>query len=151
MNERDRRQRGVPIAGCNFRVRFTILGPRGGRGQQRELAFGQVVMPPFRADASEPATADHELPARLVLRRGHTGSSELYEWWRAERDRERRRVREVSVVVLDDAHRPVTGWRFTGCRLVSLEISPLDALVASVLVETVELSFDAVEQFRADA
>ena len=143
--------RESPLGVCNFLVRVALLGPRGGRGDERELAFSEVVFPPLRLDRSpvgddpDPRIADQA--ANLVLRRGHTGSHELYEWWRAERDAERLRVREVTVVLLDETHRPVTAWRFTGCRVSSLEYTPLDALDSGVLMESLELSFKAVEQF----
>ncbi len=146
--------RDTPHGARNFRVRVGLLGPRGGRGEERELAFSEVILPPFRLkdrvvpdDRDEP---DRGAPRNLVLRRGHTGASELYEWWRAERDAERLRVREVTVMLLDETSRTVTSWRFTGCHLVSLQYSPLDALDSGALMETVELSFTSVDQFGAD-
>ena len=143
-------RRELPLGACNFLVRVALLGPRGGRGEERELAVSEVVMPPLRLDGRsvgddpDPRAADRS--ANLVLRRGHTGSPELYAWWRAERDAERLRVREVTVVLVDETHRPVTAWQFTGCRIVSLEYAPLDALDSGVLMESLELSFTAVEQ-----
>jgi hypothetical protein len=151
-------ERVSPIVARNFQVRFVLLGPRGGRAEQRELAFSQVVFPPFRLDGrvvrgvSDGGVGDGEPGSspNLVLRRGHTGSPVLYEWWRAERDDERTRVREVIVVLLDEDHRPVTAWHFTGCHIVSLDYSPLDAVDLGVLMESLELSFKRVEQIHLD-
>lgn len=156
----------TPIVTRHFDVRLTMQGPRGGVGEQLTLGFSQVVMPPFRLGGRpQPAAAvrptlrddvagdadgdDPISPAsrNLVLRRGHTGSPELYELWRAERDRERHQLREVTVLLLDAELEPVTAWHFTGCHVVGLEYSPLDALDVGVLMETLEVSFKSVEQF----
>ena len=48
--------------------------------------------------------------------------------------------------MLDDAGRGVTTWRFTGCHLVHLRFSPLDALESAVLIETAAISFATVTQ-----
>lgn len=140
----------TPLVGSNFQVRVTLHGPRGGSARERDLAVSHVEMPPFRLDGGKVTddgdSRDPWAVTNLVLRRGHTGSPELYEWWRAERDRERHRVREVTVFVLDDEHRPVTGWHFTGCNIVSLDFSTLDATASSVLMESVELTFKQVDQ-----
>lgn len=145
-----------PLLARNFRVRLILHGPRGGRGGEHDVAFSSVVMPPFlldqtpahtdrrrgdRDDSSEPEPSRH-----LMLRRGHTGSNQLFDWWRAERDAERFRVREVMIAVLDQERRPTTAWHFTSCRIVSLSYSPLDALAGGVLIETLELSFGEVDQ-----
>ncbi len=139
-----------PLVARNFRVRFTLLGPRGGRGSEQEVAFSQVVFPALRLDVGKVRVDGDErdlgVIGNLVLRRGHNGSSQLYRWWRAERDRERSRVREVTVVLLDDAHQPVTAWHFTGCHIVSLDFTPLDATDPGVLMESLELSFEHIEQ-----
>lgn len=145
--------RETPVVARNFRVRVTIHGPRGGHVADSDVACSEVVLPPFRLDGrpirddTDPAG---ELPDNLVLRRGHTGSAAFYEWWRAERDSERNRVREVSVILLDEAHEPVTEWKFTGCHIVSLDYSTLDALALDVVTESLELAFKKVDQSHFD-
>lgn len=109
-----------------------------------EVACSEVVLPRLRVDTERPLVADES--SRLILRRGHTGAQELYRWWRAERDREPRRVRLVAVDALDEHREPVTRWEFTGCRIVALEYSPLDAVRSGVLIEAVEVEFDEVVQ-----
>ena len=48
--------------------------------------------------------------------------------------------------VLDETNTEVgVAWRFTGCRPVALHYSPLDALEAAVVTETIVLAFDDVE------
>ena len=140
--------RESPLVARNFQVRVAVLGPRGGRVDESDVACSEVVLPslrldrrPIRDEVDNGAEPDH-----LVLRRGHTGSSVFFEWWRAERDSERDRVREVTVVQLDDAHEPVTAWTFTGCHIVSLDYSTLDALALGVVTESLELAFKSVDQ-----
>lgn len=157
----------APIVTRHFDVRLALMGPRGGSGEQLSIGFSQVVMPAFRLDGSPAAVpkaaarptlrddaaveADTALGAaaqeHLLLRRGHTGSPELYELWRAERDRERVQLREVTVLLLDGDLRPVTAWQFRDCHIVGLEYSPLDALDVGVLMETLEVSFKSFVQF----
>ena len=161
----------TPIVTRHFDGRFALMGPRGGAGRQVSIGFSQVVMPPFRLDGAPtpppkapavprpalrddpPDSADASAGPRvtaspnLVLRRGHTGSPDLYELWRAERDRERHRLREVTVLLLDGELRPVTAWQFRDCHIVGLEYSPLDALDVGVLMETLEVSFESFDQF----
>ncbi|MCE9659799.1 MAG: phage tail protein [Burkholderiales bacterium] len=82
----------------------------------------------------------------LVLRRGATGALDLYDWWdRARRGRAPRR-RVVTVRLLDAGQRSVVmTWRFLNARPVSLAYSPLLAMDAGVLMETIEIAFDDVE------
>lgn len=151
------RRRDEPLVARNFLVRLTLQGPRGGHAGTHELACTQVVFPPLRLDrrpvrdGTDPGDRpESEANPNLVLRRGHTGSPELYEWWRAERDRERDRVREVTVILLDEDLQQVTGWHFTGCHIVSLDYAPLDALDLGVFTESLELSFKTIEQISFD-
>lgn len=145
-------ERDVPVGGRNFRVSVVLGGPRGGSLRHREVTLSQVVMPSLRLDARprderdpiDPGAPDAS--SNLLLRRAHTGSSELWDYWRAERDRERRQVREVAVELLDGAGRPVTSWHFSGCHVVALHYSPLDAADSGLLTETLEVSFKRVEQ-----
>ena len=122
--------RDRPYGGFRFRV--TVA--------RRELDCVGVVLPRLLVRADEPAPADF-----LVLRRGYTGSLDLYDWWLQERQPKRSRGRRVSVDLLDDAQRAVTTWRFEGCRPVELEYTPLDAAESAIVFETITLTFDDVE------
>ncbi|HRI17363.1 MAG TPA: phage tail protein, partial [Burkholderiaceae bacterium] len=80
--------------------------------------------------------------ARLVLRRGFTGSLELYRWCEDARAGREGHVRTVDVDLLDgETGRVVCSWKFTRARPEQLSYSPLTALDSSVLVETLSLSF----------
>lgn len=117
----------------SFRFRVTVA--------RRGLDCVGVVLPRMLVgtDADEPALD------RLVLRRGYTGSLDLYEWWHHERQPKRTRGRRVTVDLLDDDGRAVTTWRFEGCRPVALEYSPLDAGESALVFETITLTVDTAE------
>ncbi len=144
--------RVVPYPARNFQVRVAVIGARGGRSGEFELDVSHVRLPVFRVDQDRTKSDEQQHgPARtLLLRRGHTGSTEFYEWWQDERNPKTRSEREVTVVLLDEGRRPVTGWHFSGCHLVGFDYSPLDALDSGVLMETAEVSFDDVRQTGLD-
>lgn len=121
-----------------------------------EAGFSEVIFPRFVAasgvdqrptsvaSAIEPAGALRD--DCLVLRRGATGALDLYEWWQTARSGGAKRGRPVTVRLLaDDQATVVMSWRFRNARPVALSYSPLHALDGSVLMETIELAFDAVE------
>jgi len=147
-------RRVEPIVGRNFQVTLEVRGPRGGLRDEVELGFSQVVIPPLRLDARGRISDRDQPPPQLeanqnlVLRRGHTGSSRLFELWKLARDREPEQVRDVFVTLLDESLKPVTAWHFAGCHVVSLDYTPLDALDVDVLYESLELSFKVVEQIE---
>ncbi|HEY4956392.1 MAG TPA: phage tail protein, partial [Caldimonas sp.] len=98
------------------------------------------------AQASLLAAAGGSIANRLVLRRGATGALDLYAWWDQARRGQAPPRRVVKVKLLDDDHATVLmTWRFRNVRPVSLAYSPLNALDGGILMETIELAFDAVE------
>jgi hypothetical protein len=149
----------APIGGHNFIVRVQRLGPRGGVRDEWELSCRQVILPVMRVIERRsplsgrpgppvPSTADDgpDGDDLLVLRRGHTGSTELYDWWSTERTAFFRGSHAVEVVVNAADGSAVTTWGFTGCHLVALRYSQLDAVDADVLMETAEVRFETVTQ-----
>jgi len=103
---------------------------------------GHAVLPP-----AQPAGISAE-PARrsLLLRRGFSGSHDLYHWW----DRTRRghppRQRTVTVELLDaDRAQVLLRWKFFGTRPLALSYSPLRAMAPGVLMETIELAYERFE------
>lgn len=152
---------GSPASGRNFAVRVTRLGPRGGVRAEFELACRRVILPVMRVTertrpvlgrppagtTSDDAVHDGQgADDLLVLTHGHTGATDLHDWWLAERSAVFRGSHDVAVVVLSDDGHPVTTWAFTGCHLVALRYSPLDAVAGDILMETADLSFEAVGQ-----
>ena len=128
---------------ASFRFSVSLGSARSSAG------FCEVVFPPFFVAAAAPprnATADTATPRTLLLRRGFSGTLDLYQWWHSARLAKRPRPRTVTVDLLDEAkQRPVTTWIFSGCRPVCLSYSRLDAQCSALLIESLELSFDNIE------
>jgi phage tail-like protein len=116
--------------------------------------FCEVIFPDFHIDFTVDASshdvdavASNEIkPRRLVLRRGVTGSLDLYAWWDKARKGKAPKQRTVKVSLLADDHVSVVlTWHFRRARPVSLSYSPLNALHEAVLIETIELEFETME------
>jgi len=131
-----------PHANANFLVDLGY-----GNSQGRDEGFCEVVFPEFRIDSRE--LAQHNgttAPRRLILRRGVTGSLDLYAWWDEARRGNAPRQRTVKVELLAADHSTVVlTWHFREARPVSLSYTPLNAMDGSVLIETIELEFDTME------
>ena len=131
-----------PHLNSNFVVEF---------GAAKASGFAEVIFAPFtlaEGDAPHPAHATAAaLPTnRLLLRRGATGALDLYAWWDQARQGKAPARRVVKVKLLADDHATVVmSWRFGNVRPLSLSYSPLQAMDGGVLMETLELTFDAVE------
>ena len=144
-------ERVLPLSGHNFRVVVAIAGPRGGQVRLREVAVSRVMLPSFRLEGApwEPhdSRSDDVDPSTFLrLQRGHTGSAEFWNLYRADRDKLKRTVQLVAVDLFDEAGRPATRWEFTGCRVVGLDLTPLDATESALLMETLVVAFDEAEQ-----
>jgi len=140
--------RGGPLGRSNFVVDW-------GGGSAASPGFAEVIFPPFvlgggtSASAAPVATGDGgAAPAdgHLLLRRGATGALDLYEWWDRARHGQAPRRRVVTVRLLGpDRKSVVMTWRFRNARPTSLAYSPLLAMEAGVLMETISIAFDSVE------
>lgn len=146
-----RDSRNGPHGGANFLVDLGGADPRSPAS-----GFAEVVFPPFQAGrpvSRDPVQPEAPLPSigaaasqRLVLRRGVTGSLDLYRWWDETRRATLPPTRTVTVQLLADDHRTVVlTWRFLGAYPVSLSYSPLRAMEADVVMESLELAFERVE------
>jgi hypothetical protein len=130
-----------PHLNSNFLVEF---------GAGKASGFSEVIFAPFTfalGDAPQPAPPGAAVSAnRLLLRRGATGALDLYQWWDQARQGKAPARRVVKVKLLAEGHATVVmSWRFRNVRPVSLSYSPLLAMDGGILMETLELAFDAVE------
>ena len=139
------RGRSGPLGNSNFAVDW------GGGSSGLSQAFSEVIFPRFLADAGAngdaPALESGSAPGdHLVLRRGATGALDLYDWWDRTRRGQLRRWRIVTVRLLGgDGRSVLMTWRFHRARPVALSYSPLLAMEAGVLMETIEIAFGRVE------
>lgn len=77
----------------------------------------------------------------LVLTRGLTGETDLFDWWEQVRAGEREVHRDVTVSLLDEAHDTVWTWRFTFAFPTVYRFSQLDADSSELVDEVLELAF----------
>ena len=138
-----------PYLGATFRVR--ISGTASAR-RAAGLPVARVEWGPFPVVEGDLPTTPalgigDELPARHVLLcRGVTGATELADWWRLERAAKRSAARTVVVELVDPGSgAPVLTWTFRGCRVVQLSHSPLDALVPTVITESLVFEYAHVD------
>lgn len=129
-----------PYSGANFLVTIGDADPRA-----PAAGFAEVVFPPFVVDREVREHAGDE-GGLLVLRRGVTGSLDLYRWWDENRRAKIPVTRTVTIELLaDDLRTVVVAWRFAAAYPVSLVYSPLRATDSAVAVEAVSLRFERVE------
>lgn len=130
--------RDRPCTGANFLVSFGSADAHAA-----SAGFSEVIFPTFAAEAEHSAAT----PApSLVLKRGVTGSLDLYTWWNKARRGKAPQRRSVKVELLGEDQRTVVlTWRFLNARPLSLAYSPLNALEGGIVIETLELAFDRME------
>ncbi len=128
--------RDRPCGGANF-----LVGFGAGDARAASAGFSEVIFPTFTLEPGDPGAGQS-----LVLKRGVTGSLDLYAWWNKARRGKAPQRRSVKVELLgEDQTSVVLTWHFRNARPVSLSYSPLNALEGSIVIETLELAFDRME------
>lgn len=141
-------QRDRPYAGMNFHVDL-------GLGDGPDAGVSEVLFPAARLQLNEYRNGnDKVLEAtklstlthydNLVLRRGVIGSLAWYQWWNEARNGGDAR-RNITVTLLDEQGNPAMSWRFLRARPAGYLTSPLDAVDAETVFETLEIAFDRFE------
>ncbi len=144
--------RDQPYSNANFAV---YLGLDDSRSVP--MGFAEVIFPPFTVDGIE-WTQDEAaaiqgteitkvaIEKHIILRRGFTGSLDLYNWWKKANRGKAPKLRALKIELLSEDHSTaVLTWRFRNVRPVSLFYSPLRAIEGGILMETVVLTFDGVD------
>lgn len=144
--------RDRPYTGSNFLV---DLGT--GDSHSVTAGFAEVIFPAFHIEAPKRRPPGRTLPRgvdaaaapespHLILKRGFTGSLDLYSWWASVPRGKTPKRRTVKVTLLGEDHSTVvTTWILRKAYPTTLSYSPLRANESSVVMETVELAFDSVE------
>lgn len=135
---RPRRSRAQPrpVTNANFLVDLGLGDP-----EAPEAGFAEVWLPTLRSAEDDAADLP---PPRLVLRRGVCGALDLYAWWDKSRRARKPQPRDVTVTLLGPERQPVMRWHFSQARPVALSYSPLRASEGTVMMETIEIAFDAM-------
>lgn len=83
--------------------------------------------------------------ADVTLKRGITGSLNLYQWFDQVRNGDRGAVRTVTITLLSEDRTPVLTWRLLRARPVGYAAGPLDAGACDVAVEELVLAYERLE------
>lgn len=128
-----------------------------GDPQSVPAGFFEVVLPDGRIEAieyrngNERTCEPRKLPGcvsyeNLVLRRGFTGSLELYQWWNDVRNGSTTAQRDITVQLLSEDRQTVAVvWRFSRAWPVRYGFEPLGTDPCGPAVEVIELAFERME------
>lgn len=139
-------QRDNPYANFNFVVE--IDGVEVGAFTEVDLPEATIEAIEYR-DGSDPSSGARKLPGRVsyanvVLRRGLSGRTDLWDWFKATRDGALQR-RNVAIVLLDEARKPVQRWLLQDAWPARFSFSRLDGRGNEVVIETLELAYEGFE------
>ncbi len=145
-------QRERPYGNFNFLV---DLGT--GQTDGPDAGFEEAVLPEAWLDVleyrngNEKENGVRKIPGRehygnLVLRRGATGSLNLYQWWNDVRNGNINASRTVTVMLQSEDHTAVVmTWRLLRAWPVRFKFSALDGKGDQPLLEVLELAFERLE------
>jgi phage tail-like protein len=123
-------------------LRFAI----GIQGMQRSGAV-EVVLPAARITEQPRKRRVVEFDP-LLIRRGLTESTEWYDWWNEARHSSRAPRRLVTVVLQKANGAEAVRWLFPDSVPLAYSLSPLNALVGAVMIESLELRVGGFELYR---
>jgi phage tail-like protein len=129
--------RSEPLIGAHFRVEIDTLP---------DAHAIEVIFPEARLDMERGKRVVRY--GSLTLRRGLSTSSDWYDWWdraRRARSKPKEATRTVRVILIDRLRRDVSQWTFLKTAPTAYSLSPLNALAATPLIETLELSVGGFE------
>ncbi len=137
-------QRDDPYSNFNFLVEIDGVASAG--FAEADLPAGRIETLEYR-EGGDKTSAARKLPGRVsyenvVLRRGLSGRTDLYDWWRAVRDGTLDR-RNAAIVLLDEARSPVQRWLLRDAWPVRLAYTRLDGLGNEIAIETLELTYES--------
>ena len=139
-------QRDNPYLNFNFLVDIG-LGEEIGFSEV-DLPSGEIEVIEYREGADRVNTA-RKLPgltkhSNVTLKRGISGRTDLFEWWKSVRDGQIVR-RNVTITLLDEQRQAVFRWQLRNAFPVKIESSTLNATGNEVAIETLELAHEGLE------
>ena len=132
----------------NFKFRVEIDGVTVAGFSEADLPAGRIEAVAYR-EGTDNQSAARLLPGRVawdpvVLRRGFTGDSQLFQWWSEVLNGEVAR-RNVSIILMDGQRRDVARWVIQGAWPQKWDGPDLRGLGNEVAIETLELAHEGVE------
>jgi len=139
-------QRDDPYPNFNFRV---DLGDEAAAGfSEVHVGAARIELIEYR-QGTDPRLTPRKLPGlvkydNVVLKRGMTGNTALWEWFKTVRDGMALR-RNVTITLLDESRNPVLTWRLADALPVKYEAGDLKAHGNEVAIETLELAHEGLD------
>ena len=139
-------QRDNPYLNFNFLVDLG-LGEEMGFSEV-EVPSGEIEVIEYR-EGGDRVNSARKLPGlakypNVTLKRGITGRTDLFEWWKSVRDGQAQR-RDVTITLLDEQRQAVLRWHLRNAWPVKIEASQLNATGNEVVIESLELSHEGLE------
>jgi phage tail-like protein len=139
-------QRDNPYLNFNFLVDIGLGDNLG--FSEAELPSGEIEVIEYR-EGDDKLSSARKLPGlakypNVTLKRGVTGRTDLFEWWKSVRDGAPAR-RNVSITLLDEQRQPVLRWLLRNAWPVKIEASSLNARGNEVVIESLELAHEGLE------
>jgi phage tail-like protein len=140
------RARRDPHLDFNFLVEIDGISAAG--FSEVDVPEARIHLAPYR-EGSERTNAVRLLPAGveygpLVLRRGFSGDSALFQWWRSVADGNADR-RNIVLIVRDASGQDVCRWTFQQALPLKYVGPSFHARANEVALETLELSVESIE------
>ena len=139
-------QRDNPYLNFNFLVDLG-LGEEMGFSEV-EVPSGEIEVIEYR-EGGDRVNSARKLPGlakypNVTLKRGITGRTDLFEWWKSVRDGQAQR-RDVTITLLDEQRQAVLRWHLRNAFPVKIEGPSLNASGNEVAIETLELAHEGLE------
>ena len=130
-----------PPVGFHFKVDF-----EGTDGSFQEVSGLSAEVTVEELTAGGENTFIHKLPTRtkygnLILKRGFINDSDLIEWLTDSIENFIFKPRLVNVSLLDENHKVIAQWTFSGAYPVKWAISDFKAMENGLVIETIELAY----------
>ena len=139
-------QRDNPYLNFNFLVDLGLGDEMG--FSEVEVPSGEIEVIEYR-EGGDRVNSARKLPGltkypNVTLKRGITGRTDLFEWWKSVRDGQVQR-RNVTITLLDEQRQAVLRWHLRDAFPVKLEGPTLNATGNEVAIETLELAHEGLE------
>ena len=139
-------QRDNPYLNFNFLVDLGLGDEMG--FSEVEVPSGEIEVIEYR-EGGDRVNSARKLPGltkypNVTLKRGITGRTDLFEWWKSVRDGQVPR-RNVTITLLDEQRQAVLRWHLRDAFPVKLEGPTLNATGNEVAIETLELAHEGLE------
>ncbi len=136
-----------PPVGFHFKVEFNGISTKDSDIQFQSVSGLSVDIETEEFSEGGENRFKHKFPVRtkfpnLVLKRGMVTDSKLIEWCRDAIESFQFEPLDLTVKLLNEAHDPLVTWNVVHAYPVKWSVADLNAEENSVLIETVELSYN---------